>query len=334
MVDEQVIAEFLAQHGLGDAPQSPLPSDASARRYIRLPGQDLLLMVDDTDPVGYAAFLKLATHLAQLGLSVPKVVAVDPENGLALIEDFGTATYGSLLKDGHDEAALYALAIDALVHLHRHPDAAALTVPAYDMDLLLKEISVFSDWFVPSFRPDVDKAQFDLQFRTLWAEAFAMLTNRLGALVLRDFHIDNLMLLPARNGVQRCGLLDFQDAVLGPAEYDLMSLLQDARRDLAPGLEAQMLARYLDAVSAGNGERQATMDRYYLLAAQRHTRLAGQFLRLHQRDGKPGYLQFMPRVMQQMTTGLADAKLTTIKAFLDETLPGWSETGEAFSKPA
>ncbi len=321
------VATFLARHGHGMAELKRLPSDASARSYIRLQGTGQLLMEDRTDPKGFAAFIRLARHLAALGLSAPRVFGADPAVGLALIEDFGTGTYGTLLKGGHDEAALYALAIDALLHLHHHPDAVAITVPPYDMTLLLKEVSVFSDWFVPAFNPEVDTARFDRTFRALWTRAFAPLDGHNTALVLRDFHIDNLMLLDSRSGVQSCGLLDFQDAVTGSAEYDLVSLLQDARRDLAAGLETKILHRYIAAAPPSAGPGREITHRYHLLGAQRHTRLAGQFLRLNQRDGKPGYLAFMPRVLRQMQAALKDAHLHEIEDFIDTTLPGWRDAG-------
>ncbi len=326
------IASFLARHGQATATVTALPGDASARRYFRLRGAGLLLMDDRTDPVGFAAFLRLARHLASLGLSAPRVVGADPAVGLALIEDFGTATYGTLLKSGHDETELYALAIDALVHLHSQASATEVTVPAYDRPALREEVSRFSHWFVPAFRPDLDETVFDTRFSRLWDKAFAPLDGQLNCLVLRDFHIDNLMLLTDREGVARCGLLDFQDGLRSAGEYDLMSLLQDARRDLAPGLEQAMLDRYLATIPARCGSHDEILHRYHLLAAQRHTRLAGQFLRLCKRDGKPGYLAFMPRVMRQMQTALEAADLHDIAEFIDQTLPGWRDAGPALSR--
>jgi N-acetylmuramate 1-kinase len=327
-------AIFLARHGMSDVALERLPADASARSYCRLPGQGKLLMEDRTDPVGYAAFIRLARHLKGLGLTAPRVFGSDPATGLALIEDFGTDTYGRLLAQGHDEQALYELAVDALVHLHGHSDAADVSVPAYDTEMLLEEVSRFSHWFVPHFSPDTDFEAFDGAFREMWAEALKPLETAPKTLVLRDFHIDNLMLLDDRPGVMACGLLDFQDAVIGEGEYDLASLLQDARRDLAPGLEAAMLERYLDMTPPAHGTRAAILHRYYLMAAQRHTRLMGQFIRLKKRDGKPGYMAFMPRVAAQMQAALAAAGLDDISDFLDATLPGWREAGDKLANPA
>ncbi|MEQ8307213.1 MAG: phosphotransferase [Hoeflea sp.] len=321
-------AIFLARHGLSDAELEPLPADASPRSYCRLPGQGQLLMEDRTDPVGYAAFIRLARHLRGLGLSAPRVLGSDPTVGLALIEDFGTDTYGRLLAQGHDEEALYELAVDALVHLHSHADAADVSVPAYDMNLLLEEVSRFSHWFVPELSSRMDIADFDASFQGMWIDALKPIEAAPRTLVLRDFHIDNLMLLEDRSGVAACGLLDFQDGVIGAGEYDLASLLQDARRDLAPGLEQKMLDRYLDTVPPSCGTRGEILHRYHLMAAQRHTRLMGQFIRLMRRDNKPGYLKFMPRVAAQMQAALDAAGLNRITDFLDAGLPGWRDAGK------
>ena len=326
------IATFLAQHGHSGADLVALPSDASPRRYFRLAGADRLLMEDRTDHVGFAAFIRLARHLNGLGLSAPRVVGADPTVGLALIEDFGTATYGKLLGAGRDEKTLYELAIDVLVHLHSAPTATAITVPAYDAALILDEVSIFSQWFVPVFAPSIDVVGFEATFRDLWGRALAPVLGAPKALVLRDFHVDNLMLLDGRKGVLACGLLDFQDGVLGPAEYDLMSLLQDARRDLADGLEDAMLRRYLDAAPSSCGTEHTILQRYHLLAAQRHTRLMGLFPRLNIRDNKSGYLNFMPRVAAQLHVAMRMANLSEISDFLDTTLPGWCDAGPAMAK--
>lgn len=326
-ISEPALHTLLAQNGHTGADLHPLPGDASARRYARVAGADLLLMEDRSDPQGFAAFLRLADHLRGLGLSAPEVRASDTDAGLALIEDFGSDTYGALLTRGADETALYALAIDALLHLHTATGACDVDVPGYTLDTLLDELSIFSNWFVPELRPDLPMQDFDAEWRRLWRRALYPVAHTRSALVLRDFHIDNLMLLSDRKGAARCGLLDFQDAVLGAAEYDLVSLLQDARRNLAPGLEAAMLERYIAHAPDQMGGRAVILNRYHLLGAQRHTRIAGLFPRLNRRDGKPGYLAFMPRVMRQMQTALDDAGLTEIATYLDTQLPGWRDMG-------
>jgi aminoglycoside/choline kinase family phosphotransferase len=287
-------------------------------------------MEDRSDPRGFAAFLRLSKHLNALGLSAPEVYESDDTLCLALLEDFGEDTYGRLLASGAAERALYLLAVDALKHLHAHPAATQVDAPVFDRARLLEEVSVFSDWLVPAQRPGLDVAAFDHAFQALWAEALAGIEDAPRTLVLRDFHIDNLIVLKDRAGVARCGLLDFQDGLIGAPEYDLVSLLQDARRDLADGLEAEMLAHYF----ADRPDAEIARRRYAVLGAQRHTRIAGVFIRLHQRDGKPGYLRFLPRVIRQMQTAFSDAGLSDIADFLDQELPGWRDAGGSFASDA
>ncbi len=326
--------DFLTDCGEADAHLLPLPGDASARRYYRLEGRGRMLMEDRLDPVGFAGFIRVAGHLSDLGLSAPQVYGADPDKGVALIEDFGTRTYSVQLAAGRDEAALYALAVDALLHLHHQPKAIDVDVPEYDVATFLDELSIFSQWFAPVLRPELDPSAFDAAFRQMWLSSLGPLLGGPHTLVLRDFHVDNLMELDGRDGVRRCGLLDFQDAVVGLPEYDLVSLLQDARRDLAPGLEQAMLERYIASAPQGAGGQSEILRRYHLLGAQRHTRIAGVFLRLNLRDGKPGYLRFLPRVLRQMETALQAAGLREIAAFLDRELPGWRQAGPTLAGSA
>lgn len=322
------IASFLARHGHAGQRLEPLAGDASARRYFRLPGKDLLLMEDRSDPVGFAAYLRLSRHLLSLGLSAPRVYGADPSTGLALVEDFGGGTYAACLAGGEDEAELYRLAVSALLHLHHDTRGAEVSQPDYDLATQLEELDLFSYWFAPTVARDGFDAQgFAARFRALWRDALAPVAGRRDTLILRDFHIDNLMRLDGRDGVRRCGLLDFQDGVIGPCEYDLVSLLQDARRDLAPGLEAELLSCYVGNAPSRLGSADEIRARYDLLGAQRHARIAGVFLRLHQRDGKPRYLSFLPRVLRQLETALGDAGLTEIIEFLNRELPEWRLEG-------
>ncbi|MEX1235852.1 MAG: phosphotransferase [Roseovarius sp.] len=315
-------AAFLAAHGQDDARLTVFASDASPRRYFRLEGRGLLLMEDQADPVGFAAYMRLSAHLNDLGLSAPRVVAANKDKWLALIEDFGDATYTNALADGQDEGALYRLAVDALLHLHNDPRGPQVDQPCYDLQVMLDELDIFADWFAPAVTANLNAADFAQGWRALWRSALGPVDGH-DTLVMRDFHVDNLMLLEGRDGVARCGLLDFQDGALGPCEYDLMSLLQDSRRDLSPGLEEALLARYLAGAPAHLGQPEDIRHRYHLLATQRHARILGVFVRLCQRDGKPRYLAWVPRVLRQFQDALAEAKLAEISAFLDSRLPGW-----------
>ncbi|WP_428036870.1 aminoglycoside phosphotransferase family protein [Amphritea sp.] len=317
---------FLALHGFEEAELEPIPSDASPRRYFRLTGLNRLLMVDRADKDSLRAYIKIADYLNSVNVSAPTVYAHDYDNGLAIIEDFGDGTYTNRLAQGHSEKDLYVLAIDALLHLHRQPCESDISLPEYDIHVLLDEVDIFSDWFAPAVAPELDREKFKAAFRQCWETALAPLANNVKTLVLRDFHVDNLMYLPDKEGVERCGVLDFQDAILGACEYDLVSLLQDARRDLTPGLESYLLSYYIENAAPSLGSENDIRTRYALLGAQRHARILGVFTRLYIRDGKPRYLDFIPRVLKQFLQASRDANLHQLSELLEESMPGWSSS--------
>ncbi|MEI8323995.1 MAG: phosphotransferase [Betaproteobacteria bacterium] len=315
---------FLAAAAMDAARCVALPADASTRRYFRVEGGAASVLLMDV-PEGdgeFASFIAISKHLCRLGLSAPRVLESDLESGLALIEDFGTLTYSAALARGDDEAGLYRLAVQALVALHRAPQALAIALPAFDLSALLEEVELFAHWYAPRSRPGLERERFGARFKALWSEGLSEIALRREALVLRDYHVDNLMLIESRQGFGACGLLDFQDAVIGAFAYDLVSLCQDARRDLAPGLEARLLDLYVASMpdlDAARFERD-----YWLLAAHRHTKVAGIFERLSQRDGKHSYLRHQGRVLRLLERALERAGLHPLLDFLHHELPGWS----------
>lgn len=315
---------FVRAAGFDPERMEALPADASPRRYFRLHGGDVPRLLMDAAPApDFHAFLRIARHLTGLGFSAPGIDRADPERGFAIIEDFGDRTYTRLLAEGADERALYELAVDTLAALHDTDGSARIDVPSYDDEPLFLELQMFTDWFAPQVAPGIDVPAFRAAFFGLWDEALAEVKRSRDALVLRDFHVDNLMIVDGRSGVAACGLLDFQDALIGSSAYDLVSLTQDARRDLMPGLEDALVARYLAA--RPGLDRAAFLREYHLLAAHRHTKIAGNFERLSKRDGKHGYLVHIPRVLRLLDEEMDAAGLTEIRAFLDRTLPGWAD---------
>lgn len=312
-------AAFLARAGFAQAQLIALPADASTRRYFRLSGESLLLMDSPphSEPIG--PFVRIARHLHGLGLSAPGLLHVDEVEGLALIEDFGHDTYTRLLAAGHPELALYRLAVDALVALHRAP--AAADVAPYDARQLSDECALLIDWYIPLLIGKEAAQGLREQFLGLFADACGEVAQRREALVLRDFHVDNLMLLQGREGVAACGLLDFQDALVGAAAYDLMSLLEDARRDVPESLRAALLTHYL----MQRPELDATrfLEDYRRLAAQRHAKVLGIFVRLAGRDGKHGYLAHLPRTLGLFVRALEAEAFAPLRAWLSAHVPGW-----------
>ena len=320
MSRQALIAAFLERAGWCAAQRSKLAGDASFRHYDRVAmnGQRAVLMDAPPPKEDVRPFVAIARHLVRLGYSAPALLAVDEANGLLLLEDLGDDTYTRMLAGGHDEEALYALAMDLLADLHRQPEALDCNPPPYDDERLLTEACLLTDWYLPAITGrDIDPAA-RAEYVALWHRAFSVARLMPDTLVLRDFHVDNLMLLP-RPGLAACGLLDFQDAVAGPLTYDPMSLLEDARRDIDPGLIERMKRRYLAQMPGLDPEAFAAS--WAVLAAQRHAKVIGIFTRLCRRDGKPNYLIHIPRVWRLLEAALAHPDLAEIKAWLDRTLP-------------
>ena len=313
--------QFLIDHGWGAADVEALPADASFRRYFRLTDGDrrALLMDSPPDKEDIRPYAKIDKHLIGLGLSAPRIEALDERGGFAVIEDFGNDTFNRLIANGVDEQPLYALAVDTLATLHKHPDAANVQIPACDLELLMREVVEFTDWYYPARfgAPIEDNAR--AQFVTAWETVIGNLPDAPQTLVLRDFHVDNLMRLGNRDGVTACGILDFQDAVLGHAAYDLVSLLEDARRDISDHMAVTMRARYQDQMPHLSN---TDFDAWYaVLGAQRHTKVAGRFARILLRDGNPSYLKHIPRVMRLLVRQLNDPALAPVKDWFDAHLP-------------
>ena len=314
-----LISRFLTDAGWGDAERSRLAGDASFRHYDRLiRGAERAVLMDAPPPKeDVRPFVRIARHLEALGYSAPRLLAVDERAGLLLLEDLGDGTYTKLLAAGHDEAALYALATDVLADLNSRADAIPQGVPAYDNDRLLTEALLLTDWYLPALGRQPDPVA-RAAYQKLWLELFPIARAMPDTLVLRDFHVDNLMLLE-RPGLAACGLLDFQDAVAGPLTYDLMSLLEDARRDIDPALIATMKDRYLAA--RPGLDRDAFDASWAVMAAQRHAKVIGIFTRLWKRDGKANYLIHIPRVWRLLEQACAHPALAGLRAWLDTHIP-------------
>ena len=316
---------FADAAGWGNAPETALPADASFRQYYRLnraDGTSTLIMDAPPDKEDVHPYIAVDEHLVSLGLSAPRILARDTEQGFLLLEDFGDGTFTNLFATGEADGPLYDLATDALIALHRAAGVAALDVPPYDMDVLLREALLLPDWLYPALTGHACLPEVRDAYARAWRAVFDSLPPVPDTLVLRDYHVDNLMRLDDRTGAAACGLLDFQDALIGPRAYDLVSLLEDARRDIDVDIIARCRARY----SAGMGtllEDEDAFDRWYrALGAQRHAKVAGIFTRLMKRDGKPKYLIHIPRVVRLLRRHLETAPdLAPVAAWFATHLP-------------
>ena len=306
--------DFLAAHGWGGASILPLAGDASFRRYFRVVGDDRQAVLMDAPPEheDCRPFLAVAEHLHRIGFAAPEIYAADPARGLVLLEDFGDARMAEVLAANPAlEQPIYRDTIDLLARLHRHP---AGTLPPYDMAVLRREADLLVDWYVPALGLTVDRDGW----AAAWEAVLTPLLDQPPVTVLRDYHAENVMLRGGRDGLDALGLLDFQDALAGHPAYDLVSMLQDARRDVPEAIEAEMIERYADA--AALADRPGFEAAYAALGAQRNSKILGIFTRLWKRDGKPRYLSFQPRVWGYLERDLAHPALAPVARWFDANL--------------
>jgi aminoglycoside/choline kinase family phosphotransferase len=334
--------DFLKSAGLADAVRTPLAGDASTRRYERLTtpsGQSMMLMdqvaAAESPPADPSwsperrraegwnatarlsagrieAFAAVASHMRDVGLSAPMIPALDAASGLAVLEDFGDDLFARVIEDGQDETPLYLAAIEALVRLQEAPTPEVLSGPAgdwplqvYDRTALKGGADLFIEW-LPRLKPEL---RFSDTALARWDDAWEGLVQHAEreatVMAHRDFHAENLIWLPHRDGPARVGMIDFQDAVRAHPSWDLHSLLQDARRDVSPALEALALDHYFSL--RPNVDREAFMRDYAALATLNEARILGIFARLIVRDGKDRYAAFMPRMWNHLTANLPGA---------------------------
>ena len=352
----EAIDAFLKSAGWGTAARAPLPGDASTRRYVRLKmnGKSAMLMdqpqhaetpaaAADATPeqrraLGYNAIARLAgadcsrfvatsNFLRANGLSAPDIYASDVKQGLVVIEDLGDGLYADVLADGADERALYETAAEVLARLHA-ANAPALLPPAtpffaYDETAQLAEVDLITEWFMPVALGRAATHGETEDHRNLWRHALAEARRAPSVFVHRDYHAQNLMWLEGRDGVARVGLIDFQDAVAGSKAYDLISLIEDARRDVAPEIGEATTRHYLARMKAQGTPLDEAQFRAHMavMAAQRNAKIAGIFARLYKRDGKPRYLDYLPRVWGYLNKDLDHPALGGLKAFYDRVIP-------------
>jgi len=353
---EAAKTRFLTDCGLATARREPLAGDASTRRYERLhPAGGAPLILMDQPPVletpicpphatdaerlalGYnaaarlaagsvAAFVTTADYLTGHGLSAPRIVAFDVANGFAVLEDLGDGLFATLIAGGEPETPLYEAAVDVQVRLHEDAPPAILTAEGltwplltYDTLALKVATDTFLEWWpkfagIAAFGADAI-AEWDGVWEPVWVRGEA------GASVFchRDYHAQNLLWLPERQGPARVGLLDFQDALKAHPAWDLLHLLQDARRDISPSLEAAMLDRYLAARPQTDRER--FLADYRALAVSNAARILGRVFARQVLLGRTQYKAFMPRTWRYLERNLTDPALSGLAAWFDRHVP-------------
>jgi hypothetical protein len=318
MTRDALIAIFLARNGYHPGDAEPLAQDASFRRYLRIRGDRPAVLMDAPPPEDVRPFLRVATHLHGTGLSVPTILAADDKNGLVLEEDLGDDLLSALLDNGHEPEPLFDAAVDALVILQRAAPPDGL--PAWDAAAMASAaLGTLFDWWWPARfgTPAPPEVRADI------AGALSDMLEPVSAgpvcMVHRDYFAGNLLFLPHRTGANRVGIIDFQGAALGHPAYDLVSLLQDARRDIALSVQQRAFDRYLVA----RPELDPTSFRiaYGACAAQRHLRVACQWVRLALRDARPQYLAYGPRTWRLLEDALRQPAAAALARALNTWIP-------------
>ncbi len=307
---------FLGSAGFGDAVISPVAGDASFRRYFRLTrpdGRSAILMDAPPPHEDPRPFMSVARYLSSHDFHAPEIYAEDLERGLVVLEDFGDRRVREHLDDNpQDEADVYRTAIDTLIRLR---GVEVADVPRYDNAAYMREVNLLTQWYLPAMDISHDQSEWE----AMWSDMLEPVRGERNhsVTVLRDYHAENIMLLDKDGARFDQGLIDFQDALVGHPAYDLVSLLQDARRDVSPDLERVMLDYY----RAQTGEEEAFEHHYALLGAQRNIKIIGIFTRLWKRDGKPRYLDFLPRMWGLLERDLAHPELRPLELWMDRVVP-------------
>jgi aminoglycoside/choline kinase family phosphotransferase len=311
-IEPQIIDDFLAGAGWSDAQLDPIVGDASFRQYWRVAGKlgKAILMVAPPPEEDVKPFLEVAQYLLKNGMRAPEIFAADADKGFILLEDFGDKRMRETVDTLplSDQQPVYRKAIDAIVKLHGQP---IIDLPAYDMAVYEREALLFCDWYCPAAGLTVDKAGFVDAVHHIMKPVLEGQDRPV--VVLRDYHAENIMLLEKN----RQGLLDFQDALLGHPAYDIVSLLQDARRDVPHELEIAMCDYFCE-----HSQYHKDFKRdYAILGAQRNLKIVGIFMRLAVRDNKPRYPSLIPRVWRYLEQDLKHPSLEPMAAWFARNMP-------------
>ncbi|MNX55129.1 tRNA threonylcarbamoyladenosine biosynthesis protein TsaE [compost metagenome] len=333
------IRAFLAKNGRGDAARRFLSGDASTRAYetVSTGGPDLILM-DWRRPMRGAivaegktyaeiahlaqdarSFVAIGNYLRNSGFCAPEILAADTDQGILLLENLGRE--GVLAPDGTPIEDRYLQSVACLAALHQASrpdllpvgDGSAYEVPPFDRQAMKIEVSLLAEWYLPHERgkPLTDSEKSD--YYALWDRLIDQLADCETGLVLRDFHSPNLIWQPQNSGIRQVGLIDFQDAMIGPTAYDVASIVQDARVTISPELQARLLSHYLENRRSTPFDEAAFLKAFAIMSAQRNCKLAGIWVRLLERDRKPGYMKHMPRTFRYLSAALSHPELAPLR---------------------
>jgi len=321
--DENHRDRFLAKHGWNIV--STVGQDSSVRRYFRLRKSDetaiLMETVPDNSPFatlghGVSDFIKISKWLNDIGANAPDIYEMDQEKGLLILEDFGGICFKYAALSGEDINQLYNIAAQTLDHIAAHE--CPLDLPNYYESHVHKRHRRIIDWYLPTARGVKNPDGIVEEYKSVWQEIENSLLPCPQGFVHVDYHAENLMWLPDQTGVKRCGVLDFQGAMTGPAPYDLANLLEDARADVPLALKQNIL-----------GKQDETFRAWFrVLATQFHCRVIGQFIKMAVMDDNEQYLQHIPRLEKYLREGLNDPVLAPLKTYFDAQKVDFSGLGD------
>lgn len=316
MTREEALQLFLKNNGWENAERKILAADASFRTYERLKrNEETAVLMNAPPPENPTQFIFIDRLLENAGSRVPSIIASDLENGFVLLEDFGDNTFSRLLNQGHDDKDLYKQAIKALIHMQKNIALPSDGIPLYDTEKMLFEVSLLTDWFGKYVVPNGLSDEARAEFMAIWEPLIERIQKMPKTLVLLDFHVDNLMITPDN----KCGLLDFQDGRIGPALYDLMSLIEDDRRPVDTFIQEEAKRLYFSArPELDTPENREVAN---IIALQRHTKVAGIFVRLCVRDGKSRYLKMLPFVWQRIESHLNNPLFGSYRNWIEKYIP-------------
>lgn len=313
--------EFLMEAGWLEAQAQFLAGDASNRHYERLKlkeGGSTVLMdaPDSAEPLH--SFIQIAELLSDRGFSAPEILAADTKKGFLLLEDLGDLTFNEALKNKAPVQDLYKYLVDLLLEIHKIKGSLS-EVPPLMWEDFAKELDIFCQWAAPAFLNRSLTSQEKDDYYQLWQESYTLLPSLPSVLILRDCHIDNFMWLPERKGIEKVGILDFQDARVGSPAYDLVSLLEDARYDVMPSIQEEMKEYFI--TNKPSMRREDFLWHYGWMGAQRSTKILGIFTRLAFKFGKRKYLEHTPRVWNWLDQDFQHPKLSKVKKWFDKVFP-------------
>lgn len=323
---QAMMQAFILKSGFAEHTLQPIAGDASRRQYVRVNTPKSSYIVMDAPPEFEPVndYLAICRFLHDRGYSAPRIIAQDVTGGFLLLEDFGDALFSNELTTNSDtkyEEELYSEAVDLLATWHTNPEmqsgSADIGLTPYSHSELMREVEIFADWYLPEVASE-KYAPLASEVLAIWRRILLNAPLANCYFVHRDYHASNLIWLQNRKGLSRVGLLDFQDAVWGDPAYDLVSLLEDARRDVSSELAERMLKRY---VTLTGQPMNLLKERYAILGAQRNMKIIGIFHRLNQRDNKPDYLDFLPRVWNHLQNDLAHPSLAELRKWMQASIP-------------